>query len=330
MPGFKLISFFIMKLNLLNKLILSLLIFFLISCTDRQNVTGPMDEENNFYTEINGSISGYLTISDSPYLVIDEIIIDSLQTLVIEAGVKVHFTDSSKFRINGTLTAIGTNDNFIQFSAENDLWKGIRFTNSINSIIQFALIEKVVLSQQDSTDFGAIEIDNSTVTIKNCIIRENEGDNGGGIASVNSAVFIKNNIFRENIGLVFGGGLMLYQSDSEVINNTFYNNFCTNCGSAISILAPVNDIIQNNLMYNNFSQTGCSQFHFNIQDSLNYTIEYNFVSLNSPDPGFASNDDLRLSFNSPCIDAGNPDSLFNDIDGTRNDQGAFGGPDGNW
>jgi len=319
-----------MKLNLLNKPILFLFFIFLISCTDRQNVTEPMDDENNFYTEINGNISGVLTISDSPYLAIDEIIIDSSQTLVIEAGVKVHFTDSSKFRINGLLTAIGTKNNFIQFSAESDLWKGIKFSNSLNSIIQFALIEKVVLSQQDSTDFGAIEIDNSTITIKNCIIRENEGNNGGGIASVNSEVFIKNNIFMENYGLVFGGGLMLYQSNSEIINNTFYNNFCTNCGSAISILAPVNDIIQNNLMYNNFSQTGCSQFCFNIQDSLNYTIEYNFVSQNFPDPAFVSNDDLRLSFNSPCIDTGNPDSLFNDIDGTRNDQGAFGGPDGNW
>ncbi|HEX9973656.1 MAG TPA: T9SS type A sorting domain-containing protein, partial [bacterium] len=29
---------------------------------------------------------------------------------------------------------------------------------------------------------------------------------------------------------------------------------------------------------------------------------------------------------SPCIDAGNPDPAYNDLDGSRNDMGAFGGP----
>jgi hypothetical protein len=33
-----------------------------------------------------------------------------------------------------------------------------------------------------------------------------------------------------------------------------------------------------------------------------------------------------LQDTSPCIDAGNPDPVFNDPDGTRNDMGAYGGP----
>ena len=37
------------------------------------------------------------------------------------------------------------------------------------------------------------------------------------------------------------------------------------------------------------------------------------------DPGF-----------SPCIDAGNPLPGYDDTDGSRNDMGAFGGPDGDW
>lgn len=37
----------------------------------------------------------------------------------------------------------------------------------------------------------------------------------------------------------------------------------------------------------------------------------------TPEPGF-----------SPCIDAGNPLSGYNDADGTRNDMGAYGGPGG--
>jgi hypothetical protein len=33
--------------------------------------------------------------------------------------------------------------------------------------------------------------------------------------------------------------------------------------------------------------------------------------------------DYRLTSESPCIDAGNPDIKFNDPDETRNDMGAF-------
>jgi len=47
-------------------------------------------------------------------------------------------------------------------------------------------------------------------------------------------------------------------------------------------------------------------------------------------PLFTSNDNLHLSQNSSCINKGNPAPEYNDADGTRNDQGAFGGPLGDW
>lgn len=33
---------------------------------------------------------------------------------------------------------------------------------------------------------------------------------------------------------------------------------------------------------------------------------------------------------SPLVDAGNPDAAYDDVDGTRNDVGGFGGPNGSW
>ena len=43
-----------------------------------------------------------------------------------------------------------------------------------------------------------------------------------------------------------------------------------------------------------------------------------------------SNGDYSLQSGSPCIDAGNPSSEYNDTDGSRNDMGAYGGPKGSW
>ncbi len=48
------------------------------------------------------------------------------------------------------------------------------------------------------------------------------------------------------------------------------------------------------------------------------------------DPLFISEDDLHLFELSPCINSGNPSPEFNDPDGSRNDQGAYGGPGGDW
>ncbi|MFN7146337.1 MAG: hypothetical protein ACK4YP_21370, partial [Myxococcota bacterium] len=46
--------------------------------------------------------------------------------------------------------------------------------------------------------------------------------------------------------------------------------------------------------------------------------------------GNAYNDNFSLRSTSAGINAGNPAASSNDADGTRNDMGAFGGPNGGW
>jgi len=41
-------------------------------------------------------------------------------------------------------------------------------------------------------------------------------------------------------------------------------------------------------------------------------------------------DNYHINHSSPCSDTGNPDPMYNDYDGSRNDMGAFGGPGGRW
>ena len=77
------------------------------------------------------------------------------------------------------------------------------------------------------------------------------------------------------------------------------------------------------------------------ENSSTYTIDYSDVkgcetfgawatgSGNiDADPLFVGSGDYNLQNGSPCIDTGNPGVQYNDIDGSRNDMGAYGGPNG--
>ena len=48
------------------------------------------------------------------------------------------------------------------------------------------------------------------------------------------------------------------------------------------------------------------------------------------DDGDGTNDTLTLDSNSPLIDAGHPNSAYQDPDGSRNDIGPYGGPEATW
>ncbi len=39
---------------------------------------------------------------------------------------------------------------------------------------------------------------------------------------------------------------------------------------------------------------------------------------------------FKLQSDSPCIDSGNPSEEYKDADGSANDIGAYGGPNGTW
>ena len=48
------------------------------------------------------------------------------------------------------------------------------------------------------------------------------------------------------------------------------------------------------------------------------------------DDGDNGNDDWTLGRGSVCINTGDSLGIYNDTDGTRNDMGAYGGPNGGW
>ena len=136
-------------------------------------------------------------------------------------------------------------------------------------------------------------------TISNCIISNNKADDLG------SGIYIAKNATSVNItNCTFSGNNIFNNSPNVIIENTIYNVVYTGIDLQSSYLPAVK-----------YSYAGV---FWNMQDTTNISGE------------LLLGEDFHLLPGSICIDAGNPDSVFNDPGGSRNDIGAFGGPLGNW
>lgn len=312
---------------------LTFIILALYGCVERQNFddSGGAPPITGLFTEIGGKVSGKLTRAESPYLIKEDLTIESSDTLIIEPDAELYFDDGKRMIVQGTLIAAGTKYRPILFTAYNNYWEGIKFLYSDhNSIIQFCIIEKIVFEKEDGTGYSAISFIGSSAELKNNYITENKSKLGGAIGLRNSAITIHNNILTKNSSQFQGGTIHSTNSFLTVINCVLYKNTSSFEGAGIFVDNPVRTEIQNNIFFKNNSPTGKNNFYFASSDSSTLIEQYNFYGDEDNNPMFLFEDDFRLYYQSPCKDAGNPDPIFNDIDGSRNDQGAYGGPFGGW
>jgi len=315
----------------LTKIIIILLLF-LTHCADRTLFTNPIDPGlGGVYTILSGEVSGKLLKSKSPYYATSNVIIDTGSTLTIEAGTIIFFRAKTGLNIYGGLKALGTKENFIVFRSVTDEWNGIHSTNPTDSLIFiFCRIIDVYLPIGSELRYGGVEINNANLEIRNCYFSNNYSNSGGGLALTYCNSEITNNIFYLNDALDYGGAIFSKNSTNKIINNTFYDNYCSSYGGAIVLVDPVQEEIQNNIFYDNFSYLGDRRIQLISGDSTKIFEQYNYLDSDSLNPTFISSTDFHLQQNSTCKDAGNPSPEFNDADGSRNDQGAYGGPGGNW
>ena len=171
---------------------------------------------------------------------------------------------------------------------------------------------------------------------------------GGGFAIWDGNPRIENNLFEKN-DATFGGGGWIGDAFSyaTIINNTIIKNHADLKGGAIytKSAAPT---VMNSILWNNQAPEG-SEIYI---ESGAIDVTYSDVmggwtgtgNLNA-NPKLISLFSL-LNHNSPCIDSGNPDMMYNDPESSifpgyaklpargtvRNDMGAYGGPyaDGWW
>jgi hypothetical protein len=175
------------------------------------------------------------------------------------------------------------------------------------------------------------------------------GGQGGGInvqIGGPSGPWIEANLIQYNEAGMFGGGVVTYEdnasyADATIVNNTIvYNVLATENGAGLCQWRRTTPTVLNNVIAFNDGVGAYSQ------DGIDATFTYNLVYGNdtdyggllagsgtgnlSADPLFVSATDLHLQGGSPAVNTGNPDATYQDVDGSRNDLGAYGGPQGDW
>jgi len=231
-----------------------------------------------------------------------------------------------------TNTNQNVNDIISGFSIKNGLAENggaIKCVNSTLKINSCIFIDNTSVGTWNFAAGGAIYFELSCINIHICKFISNTSSNwyttlGGAIYSYNSSGIVSNSLFAENsaFGVEFGargGGLYSGYSNLELLNNTFVFNWVNSMfgGEGGAVYGFNSNLQTTNSIY--WGNTG----GFGIPDQINYdggqiVAEYNDIENDGfpgtgnidEDPLFADpeSSDYHLTPNSPCIDAGTPDT----------------------
>ncbi len=335
--------------------------------TETRQLTWEDYIEVNSTQTASGQIAGYWRNDLSPYTLADSVFIAEGKELIIDPGVVINCALDSQLNIQGCLIAGAHNGDPIIITSTTS-WKGITFldTEMENDLINCHI------SQSSSC---ALKIENSAVNLSDSKIFDCFSDDFAAAIYIHNSpnVLIQGNLISNNNGTDFASIIYVSSSNPDIKNNIIVNNTSESFGS-IELDTGSNAYLQNNTISHNFS--GIASLR--IKDSfpiirnciiweggnllslengmpvISYSCVFGGYTGNgnvgidplfvNPSDGIGSqfsgiNANWILGLNSPCVDAGNPDEIYNDIEdinnpgyalfparGTlNNDMGAFGG-----
>ncbi|GAG90709.1 unnamed protein product, partial [marine sediment metagenome] len=205
-----------------------------------------------------------------------------------------------------------------------------------------------------STGGGGISCIEGNPVILNNIIMLNQARYAAGIMLYRSGVILRNNIICQNAGgQDYGGGGIVMEGNGPgpkiMENNTIVANAAFGDGfyggrAGGLLVFKTSLTARNNIIWGNIQNNGGQIYVHNERTYVDFT--YNDIeggldgegNINTPPEFFRTH--FKLSYNSPCIDAGTPDTNYNDPvsqsdrtiannpakGGLRNDLGSYGGP----
>ena len=207
-----------------------------------------------------------------------------------------------------------------------------RCLNINNGIFEGFRLERGTGGIGVSTPGGGVYASGNAVLRNNFIVDNEAPGQGGGLYLTENAS-LYNNFVINNVGDNVGG-IFISNATGQVINNTIVGNTIEDdtLGGVVitnSTVTFLNNIISEHTGFD-LLLTG---------DNSSSIVAYcrfkeaSLVDLDGNIPGDplfleVATEDFHLFPNSPCIDAGHPGDEYRDNDGSLNDMGAYGGPNG--
>ncbi len=155
----------------------------------------------------------------------------------------------------------------------------------------------------EGNDFGIVTWNGANAYIHNNIVVDNVYT---GISLSTDASVVNNTIANNNNGIYDSGGYQPIVMNNVVTGNTTYG------------IGVVNTSVPTDITYNDVWNNGQNYHYCSPGQGC---ISENPLYVDEPEG------DYHLQPGSPCIDSGNPLPQYDDPDGTRNDMGAYGGPE---
>lgn len=267
----------------------------MISC----NSSSPLIKKNRFLGRIPMPIDRYgVMCSNHSNPIIEENSFDMIGLMINESSpiIRNNFISGT----DGGLFGIDCNSNSSPLITKNKILGG----NAGDAVVRISESNPTIMNNSIDCNggIGFEIIKGSNVIIKNNIIKDLNMGTGIYIRESSDIQIFNNSIItKEN-------GIIVTNSTTTIVNNIIVDNNRFGVQASSSSTINYNDIWNNNLNYKN-----CSAGTNDI----------------SVDPLFVdeSGSNFNLLPTSLCIDSGHPDEQYNDKDGSRNDMGAFGGPD---
>ncbi len=231
------------------------IVFFLLVFAIKVNATN---------IEVSDTISSDITWGGVDTVnVIGDIIGLSGATLTIDSGIVVLFQGHYKIEVQGRLLALGTKNNKITFTSNNqsERWNRLIFavvpysgndtSKLINCIFEYGYASG---STGEASNGGSVLIKSySYVDVVSCTFKNNTANNNGGAISCAGVVSLTiiNSIFENNTA-IHGGALYCKNAETIIFSSLFRNNSANLTGGAIHLEVPATNMrLINNTIINN-------------------------------------------------------------------------------
>jgi len=261
---------------------------------------------NNTAEGVSGKGGGMYLYSSNPTLTHATI---SNNTADYGGGMHMDFSDPS-------LTNVTISGN----TADDDYSKG----GGMYLYYSNPSLTNVTISGNTADYGGGINLDGySDPTLNHVTISNNTADYGGGMKLYYSNPSLTNVTISGNTAEYSGGGMYSYSSNPNLTHVTISNN---SGGGMYCQYNTCNTILTNSIIWGNSPES----ISFNEEPVITYSdIEGGWEGEGNidSDPLFTYPEygDYTLIETSPCIDTGDPNLWYQDLDGTRADMGATGG-----